>query len=153
MTRPLVWQCFFCVWSTGFFGRIVRLWECRIIRSHSVFPVSLLHFSAFSLRVDVSTVGWTPRLNSVLDVSDIVWTLSKGPKESYKYNLANSLVSLIVLSLDHQNHSKWPKWGHVRYTVVDHLISSLRSIDMPKILTKSNEQKAANVHNKKHAAR
>ena len=42
---------------------------------------------------------------------------SKGPKESYKYDLVNSLVSLIALSHDHQNHSKWPKWGHVRYTV------------------------------------
>jgi hypothetical protein len=37
-----------------------------------------------------------------LDVSDMVWTPSKGPKKSYKYDLANSLVPLIALSLDHQ---------------------------------------------------
>ena len=54
----------------------------------------------------VSTVYWTPRLNGALDVSDMTWTSSKGPKKSYKYNLANSLVSLIALSHDHQNHSK-----------------------------------------------
>ena len=36
-------------------------------------------------------------------------------KKLYKYDLANSLVTLIALSLDHQNHSKWPKWGYVRY--------------------------------------
>ena len=47
----------------------------------------------------------------------MIWTLSKGPKKSYKYDLANSLVPLIVLLHDHQNHSKWPKWGHIRYTV------------------------------------
>ena len=22
---------------------------------------------------------------------------------------------MVMLSIDHQNHSKWPKWGHVRY--------------------------------------
>ena len=65
-------------------------------------------------------VGWTPRLDGALDVSDIAWTLSKGLKETYKYNLANSLVPLIVLSLDHQNHSKWPKWGHVHYIAPVH---------------------------------
>ena len=42
--------------------------------------------SIFSLRLDISTVGWMPRrcigrLNSALDVSDMIWTLSKGPKE------------------------------------------------------------------------
>jgi len=25
---------------------------------------------------------------------------------------------MIMLSIDHQNHSKWPKWGHVRYNLV-----------------------------------
>ena len=82
-----------------------------------------------SLRLDISTVDWTPRLNSALDVSyrwcirhlisavhwtsrldgalhvsDIAWTLSKEPKESYKYDFANSLVPLIALSYNHQNH-------------------------------------------------
>ena len=82
--------------------------------------------SAFSLRLDISTVNWTPgldgeldassrrcighhastvhwifRLDGALDVSDIAWTLSKGPNESYRYALANSLVSLITLSLNH----------------------------------------------------
>jgi len=64
----------------------------------------------------VSTVHWASRLSGALDVSDMVWTSSKGPKESYKCDLANLLVSLIALSYDHQNHSKWPKWGHVRYS-------------------------------------
>jgi len=47
----------------------------------------------------------------------MVWNPSKGPKKFYKYDLANLLVPLIALSLDHQNHSKWPKWGHIRYTL------------------------------------
>jgi len=34
-------------------------------------------------------------------------------------HLTNSLVPLIALSLDYQNHSKWPKWGHVHYS--DHV--------------------------------
>jgi hypothetical protein len=54
----------------------------------------------------------------------MIWTPSKGPKKSYKYDLINSLVPLIVLSHDHQNHSKWPKWSHVRYKLglqyIDH---------------------------------
>ena len=29
-----------------------------------------------------------------------------------------SLVPLIALSYDHQNHSKWYKWCHVRYTMM-----------------------------------
>ena len=59
---------------------------------------------------------WFGRLDGELDVSDMVWTLSKRPKKSYKYDLANLLVSLIAFVTDHQNHhSKWPKWGHVRY--------------------------------------
>ena len=71
--------------------------------------------------LDISTMNWTSqwcigRLDGALDVSDIIWTLSKGPKESYKYDLANSLVPLIALSRDHQNHLKWSKWGHVRYS-------------------------------------
>ena len=75
--------------------------------------------SVFSLRLDISMVDWTPRLDGALDVSSrrcigrfvsmVDWTQSKGPKESYKYDLANSLVPLIALSLDHQNHSKRSK--------------------------------------------
>ena len=30
-------------------------------------------------------------------------------------HLTNTLVPLIALSPDHQNHSKWLKWGHVHY--------------------------------------
>ena len=106
----------------------------RIIRPHWKLPVSLLHLSNLSQRSFghskyilsmlfhcdlislwwighlVSTMHWTSHLDSALDVSDIAWTLSKGTKESYKYDLANSLVPLIALSLDHQNHLKWPKW-------------------------------------------
>ena len=47
----------------------------------------------------------------------MVWTSSKGPKKSYKYDFANSLFSSIALSLDYQNQSKWFKWGHVRYNL------------------------------------
>ena len=39
-----------------------------------------------------------------------------GPKQSYKYDLTNLLVPLIMLSLNHQNHKQWPKWGHVPYS-------------------------------------
>ena len=28
------------------------------------------------------------------------------------------LVPLIALSFDHKNHSKWPKWDHVRYIFI-----------------------------------
>ena len=69
----------------------------------------------------VSTLHWTSHLDGALDISSrwcIGHTSSKGPKKSYKYDLANSLVSLIALSLDHQNHSEWPKCGHVRYTLL-----------------------------------
>ena len=27
------------------------------------------------------------------------------------------LVPLIILSLNHQNHKQWPKWGHVPYNL------------------------------------
>ena len=39
-----------------------------------------------------------------------------GPKDSYKYDLTNLLVPLIMFSLNHQNHKQWPRWGHVPYT-------------------------------------
>jgi len=53
----------------------------------------------FHCDLSVSTVVWTSRrLDGELDVSDMVWTLSKRPKKSYKYDLANLLVSLIALS-------------------------------------------------------
>ena len=35
---------------------------------------------------------------------------------SRNVHLTKVLVPLIVLSYDHQNHSKWHKWCHVRYT-------------------------------------
>ena len=41
-----------------------------------------------------------------------------GPKNSYKCDLTNSLVPLIMLSLNHQNHKQWSKWGHVHYTII-----------------------------------
>ena len=37
-----------------------------------------------------------------------------GPK---RIHLTNLLVPLIVLSYDHQNHSKWHKWCYVRYNL------------------------------------
>ena len=37
---------------------------------------------------------------------------------SDEINLTNTLVPMIALSLDHQNHSKWPKWGHVHYNLL-----------------------------------
>ena len=91
----------------------------------------LFHCDLISLRWVghlVLTVHWTSCLDGALDISSrrcigrlvstVHWTLSKRPKESYKYDLANSLVPLIALSHDHQNHSKWPKWGHVRYIFI-----------------------------------
>ena len=82
-----------------------------------IWTLQIYAISTFSLRLDIYMVGWTHRLDGALDVSDMVWTSSKGSKKSYKYDLANSLVMLIALSLDHQNHSKWLKWGHIRYNV------------------------------------
>ena len=40
-----------------------------------------------------------------------------GPKNSYKCDLTNSLVPLIMLSPNHQKHKQWPKCCHVRYTL------------------------------------
>ena len=34
---------------------------------------------------------------------------------SRNVHLTKPLVPLIALSFDHQNHSKWHKWFHVRY--------------------------------------
>ena len=59
-------------------------------------------------------MDWTLRLDDELDVLK-----SMGPKDSYKCDLTNLLVPLIMLSLNHQNHKQWPKWGHVPYTVAD----------------------------------
>ena len=36
---------------------------------------------------------------------------------SRNVHLTKPIFPLIVLSYDHQNHSKWHKWCHVRYTV------------------------------------
>ena len=78
-----------------------------------IWTLQIYSISDFSLRqkclyggLDVSSVNWTSRrciglLDGALNVSDMIWTLSKGPKESYKYDLANPLVLLIVLSRDH----------------------------------------------------
>ena len=40
-----------------------------------------------------------------------------GPNNFYKCDLKNSLVPLIMLSLNHQNHKQCPKWGHVHYNL------------------------------------
>ena len=42
-----------------------------------------------------------------------IFTSSLG---SRNVHLIKPLVSLIALSYDHQNHPKWHKWCHVRYT-------------------------------------
>ena len=39
---------------------------------------------------------------------------------SRNVHLTKPLVPLIVLLFDHQNHSKWHKWCHVRYKVTIH---------------------------------
>ena len=49
--------------------------------------------------LDISTMNWTSRrcigrLDGALDVSDMIWPLFKGSKESYKYDLTK-LVSPI----------------------------------------------------------
>ena len=126
------------IWSSR--RRINRvLWSDSPTLGYSDYPsqlpfsVFLLHlsnlsqrsFSAFSPRLDISTLGWTPRLNGALDVSSRLVSalgvstrrcirylgydldvISKRHKKSYKYDLTNSLVTLIALSHDHQNHSK-----------------------------------------------
>ena len=83
-----------------------------------IWTFQIYYISAFSLRLDIYTVGWTPRLDGALDTSSrrcirhvvltVHWT-SRILLGLYPWDLK------IVLSLDHQNHSKWPKWGHVRY--------------------------------------
>ena len=42
-----------------------------------------------------------------------LFTLSLGSRNVHS---TKPLVPLIALSFDHQNHSKWHKWCHVRYT-------------------------------------
>ena len=90
---------------------------CPTRRSGHCDLISLRWVGCLVGELDISSQRCIGRLDGALDVLDITWTLSKGPKESYKYDLVNSLVPLIALSHDHQNHSKWPKWGHVCYTM------------------------------------
>ena len=47
-----------------------------------------------------------------------------GSKDSYKCDLTNLLVPLIMLSLNHQNHKQWPKWGHVPYKGTTYFINA-----------------------------
>ena len=42
--------------------------------------------------------------------------LSTSSLGSRKVHLTKVLIPLIALSIDHQNHSKWHTWCHVRYT-------------------------------------
>ena len=70
---------------------------------------------AFSLRLSVSALDWT-YLYGELDVLEMVRILSMGPKNSYKCDLTNLLVPLIMLSHNYQNHKQWPRWGHVPYS-------------------------------------
>ena len=123
MLRVFVRRCLSHVGSSGCFCRLVRPLGCRIIRTHCIFLFSycicptrrsghldtpnifslFFHCDLISLRWIghlVSMVHWTSRLDGALDISYIVWTLSKGPKESYKYDLANSLVPLKISPID-----------------------------------------------------
>ena len=52
-------------------------------------------------------------LSSFFD-SCFVWVLysSLGPNMIHSINFVSLMI---MLSIDHQNHLKWPKWGHVRY--------------------------------------
>ena len=64
----------------------------------------------------VSTVYWTSRLIVALDISsqrcigrlEMVWTSSMEPKNPINVISQTLLVSLIILSLNHQNHKQWP---------------------------------------------
>ena len=87
--------------------RIIRLlwcvyptWLIRIIRPHWVLQNSSNSAFLWVLSLCFALLG--------------LFTSFLGPDEIH---LTNTLVPLIALSHDHQNHSKWPKWGHVHYNL------------------------------------
>ena len=64
-------------------------------------------------------VDWTWRLDDRLNIASWRWIRRV---ESYPWDLkilqvwSHKLINkLIMLSLNHQNHKQWPKWGHVPY--------------------------------------
>ena len=83
---------------------VTLCFSCFLVVLVQLVGLSLLfHCDLISLRWVghlVSTVHWTSRLDGAMDVSEIAWTLSKGHKESYKYDLANSLVPLKTSPID-----------------------------------------------------
>ena len=52
----------------------------------------------------------------VLSSCIVLYGLFSSSLGSRNVHLTKQLVSLIALSYDHQNHSKWHKWCHVRYS-------------------------------------
>ena len=67
------------------------------------------------LQVSVELIHFSISLSSFFVFALLgLFTSFLGPNEIH---LTNTLVPMIALSLDHQNHSKWPKWGHVRYNL------------------------------------
>ena len=53
----------------------------------------------------------------VLSSCFALYSLFTSSLGSTNVHLTKPLVSLFVLSYDHQNHSKWHKWCHVHYTI------------------------------------
>ena len=51
---------------------------------------------------------WFGHLDSELDILDIILDAIHGTYKSYKYDLTNLLVPLIMLPHNHQNYKLWP---------------------------------------------
>ena len=71
-----------------------------------------------------TTIGCTDAHASVLPVlptEELHLSLSSlEPKCLRMVILTIILVPLIALLIDHQNHSKWHKWCHVRFSQLDY---------------------------------
>ena len=104
---------------------IESLWKClqeypkvHIIRSSfghwfnaSVEPVLLFHVKLNQFSIYLSSF-FDPCFARAL-------YSSLGPNMTHSINF---ISPMIMLSIDHQNHSKWSKWGHVRYNLYSSIL-------------------------------
>ena len=118
--RCLSWHCRFnrCfTWSSldlHLALRLALMLGCQIFRQPSDAPMLRHRFFwcyKFLQNSSISAFLWV--LSSYFALHDL-FTPSMG---SINVLLTIPLVTLIALSFDHQNHSKWHKWCHVRYNL------------------------------------
>ena len=72
--------------------------------------------SSGATEVSLSWFLWLGFLHGLFNSTPIFSLSSLEPKSLRMVILTIILVPLIALSFDHQNHSKWHKWCHVRFS-------------------------------------